>query len=220
MANSYLGNKWYNVVSGDSCSLVESTFGITHAQFIAWNPAVSEDCSTNFWIGDTYCVGVSTTGATSTTATATSSISASSAQTSPGSPTMSGIPCNCNLYYDVKSGDSCGTVESKFGITHSEFLLWNPAVSQDCATNFWVDESYCVGVGSGDLCVTTSLTSTTSSSTSKSSIPPNTEPYSIIGSEISAVQVARPTATSWPPAPTLAGTATNCELIHQVTDCG
>ncbi|KAK0630525.1 hypothetical protein B0T17DRAFT_636671 [Bombardia bombarda] len=202
-------NKWYSIVSGDSCGSVESAFGITHAQFITWNPSVSQDCSTNFWLGYTYCVGVTPP-----------------VQTSPNFPTMTGIPCNCNQYYDVKSGDSCGSVESKFGITHQQFIAWNPSVSQDCATNFWVDESYCVGVGSGSCSTTTTLGSTSTSSTTRASStttsgtstsrPPNTEPYSIIGNETSAIQVARPTASGWPPQPTLAGTAANCIRYHYV----
>jgi hypothetical protein len=33
--------------------------GITLDQFYSWNPAVSKDCVTNFWLGQAYCVGVS-----------------------------------------------------------------------------------------------------------------------------------------------------------------
>lgn len=40
-------------------------------------------------------------------------------------PTQSGIATNCNKFYDVVSGDNCGTVETAFGITHAQFLAWN-----------------------------------------------------------------------------------------------
>jgi hypothetical protein len=30
-------NKFYDVVSGDNCATVEAAFGITSAQFLAWN---------------------------------------------------------------------------------------------------------------------------------------------------------------------------------------
>ncbi|KAJ9209978.1 hypothetical protein DTO166G4_8450 [Paecilomyces variotii] len=53
---------------------------------------------------------------------------------------------NCNKYYVVQTGDTCPSVESKFGITSTEFFAWNPSVSTDCTTNFWVGEAYCVGI--------------------------------------------------------------------------
>jgi len=33
-------NKWYDVVSGDTCASVEVAFGITPAQFLAWNVCI------------------------------------------------------------------------------------------------------------------------------------------------------------------------------------
>ncbi|KAK0625192.1 hypothetical protein B0T17DRAFT_265090 [Bombardia bombarda] len=205
-------NKWYNIASGDSCASVETAFGITHAQFLLWNPAVSADCSQNFWLGYTYCVGVSSGSVSSTTTTSASS--ATGAQSTPGAPTMSGIPCNCNKYYIVVSGDSCPTVEAQFGITHAQFLAWNPTVSSDCATNFWTGEAYCVGVNTAvTACPTTTSTSsggsTGSSTTSSISRTSNTEPYSVITGDVSATVGPRPTASDWPPSPTGAGTITS-----------
>lgn len=46
-------------VAGDTCAVVESTYGITAAQFIAWNPAVSSDCTNGFWADEAYCVSIS-----------------------------------------------------------------------------------------------------------------------------------------------------------------
>lgn len=34
------------------------------------------------------------------------------------------------------------------GITLDQFYSWNPAVSRDCGTNFWLNQAYCVGVSS------------------------------------------------------------------------
>jgi len=33
-------NKWYDVVLGDTCASVEAAFGITSAQFLAWNVCI------------------------------------------------------------------------------------------------------------------------------------------------------------------------------------
>ncbi|KAK3933515.1 hypothetical protein QBC46DRAFT_326379 [Diplogelasinospora grovesii] len=131
--------------------------------------------------------------------------------TVPDKPTQTGTISTCNEWYDVVSGDTCSGVASSFGITLAQFLQWNPAVSSDCSVNFWVGDSYCVGVSSGTPSTSKTSSSSTQSgtsssstqgsttvssrSTSPSSIPPNASSYSIIGNETSAVQTDRPTAT-------------------------
>jgi LysM repeat protein len=42
---------WYVVVSGDTCSKIESSYGITSDEFAVWNPAVDADC-TNLQTGE------------------------------------------------------------------------------------------------------------------------------------------------------------------------
>jgi len=66
----------------------------------------------NFWVGDSYCVGV----ASSTSRTGLNS---------PDKPTQTGIIGTCNKYYDVVAGDTCSAIEQSFGITHGQFLIWN-----------------------------------------------------------------------------------------------
>lgn len=139
-------NKWSLVTEGLSCTDLASQAGISLAQFLAWNPAVSSDCSTNYWLGEAYCVGVAP--ATSTTAT-------------PPGPTMSGSPADCNKWSLVTSGLSCTDLASQAGISLAQFLAWNPAVSSDCSTNYWLGEAYCVGVAGGSAAPTTTTTSTT-----------------------------------------------------------
>lgn len=135
-------NKWHVVQSGDSCSTVSSKYDITLSQFYSWNPAVSTDCATNFWVGQAYCVGL----AGPSTTTSQQTITTTSSPHAPG-PTHTGQPANCNKWHLVQSGDSCGTVASKYGITTAQFYAWNPAVSKDCTANFWVGQAYCVGIG-------------------------------------------------------------------------
>ncbi|OIW22890.1 hypothetical protein CONLIGDRAFT_719454 [Coniochaeta ligniaria NRRL 30616] len=212
-------NKWYLVQSGDTCATVESKFGITLAQFLAWNPAVSSDCSTNFWAGDAYCVGVSGAPPVSSTKSSSSSTKSVPTVTSPPGPTMTGEPANCNNWYLVQSGDNCGTVETAYDITHAQFLAWNPAVSSDCATNFWVGEAYCVGVGAGVSSSTTSTStkgSTSSSSSTSSSINTSTTPYST-RLPVTNWTISSPTVgTQWPPTQTQAGQPSYCNYWHLV----
>ncbi|RFU27962.1 hypothetical protein B7463_g8377, partial [Scytalidium lignicola] len=50
--------KYYVTVSSDSCSAIDTKFGITFAQFYAWNPAIDSSC-TSLWVDEAYCVSVS-----------------------------------------------------------------------------------------------------------------------------------------------------------------
>ncbi|KAH9206729.1 hypothetical protein DL95DRAFT_347253 [Leptodontidium sp. 2 PMI_412] len=118
---------------GDTCASIESQFGITFAQFYAWNPAIGSNCGA-LWLGEAYCVAGPPV-ATSTTVTAPA-------------PTQSGITANCNAYTVTPSqGASCAAIESQYGITFAQFYAWNPAIGSGC-TNLWAGEAYCVGVSS------------------------------------------------------------------------
>jgi LysM repeat protein len=68
----------------------------------------------------------SPTSTSPTTATPTSIITTT---TSAPYPTQTGIVSDCNNYYLVSSGDTCESIESKFGIFPSEFEAWNPAIN-------------------------------------------------------------------------------------------
>ena len=41
---------------------------------------------------------------------------------------------NCTTYYQVQSGDNCPVIESKYSISQSDFLLWNPEIEGDCSS--------------------------------------------------------------------------------------
>lgn len=51
-------DQWYTVVSGDSCSAIESKFKITFDQLFQWNPAVGDDCH-YLDVGFAICIGIS-----------------------------------------------------------------------------------------------------------------------------------------------------------------
>ncbi|OBT87560.1 hypothetical protein VE02_03777 [Pseudogymnoascus sp. 03VT05] len=213
-------NKFYAVVTGDDCETVAAAFKITKQQFLAWNPAVSSDCTTNFWLGESYCVGTGKAGVSSTKSTKSTKSTNSDAphttvHTKPDKPTQTGTICNCNKWYDVVEGDDCGTIATVFGIKLADFLKMNPAVSSDCATNFWLGNSYCVGTSTG-ACTTSTSTKPHSTSTISSS-------YSIIPQPSSSyVQVTRSTATSWPPTQTQAGQVPYCnkwKLVYPGDTC-
>ncbi|KAF2719531.1 carbohydrate-binding module family 50 protein [Polychaeton citri CBS 116435] len=50
-------DKYYTVVSGDSCDKIETQYSITFQQLYAWNPAIGSNCQ-SLWVGYAVCVGV------------------------------------------------------------------------------------------------------------------------------------------------------------------
>ncbi|KAJ5263471.1 hypothetical protein N7478_011076 [Penicillium angulare] len=64
-------DKYYKVVSGESCYSIAQTYRITLDEFYTWNPDIGDDCS-GLWLGYGVCVGISST-TSSITASATSS---------------------------------------------------------------------------------------------------------------------------------------------------
>ncbi|KAL4904654.1 hypothetical protein BDW74DRAFT_185554 [Aspergillus multicolor] len=155
--------------AGDTCASIAADFDTTLAEFLAWNPAVSSDCTSGFWADEDYCVGVITnttsvklmvTPSSSSKSASSFSSSSSSSTVTPPVPTQSGIPANCDKYVVAKSaddililsfasiteGDTCATAEENYGITKAQFLAINPAVSSDCESGFWAKETYCVSL--------------------------------------------------------------------------
>lgn len=62
---------------------------------------------------------------------------------------MSGSPANYNKWSLVTAGLTYTALASQAGFTLNllkQFLAWNPAVSSDCVTNYWLGEAYCVAV--------------------------------------------------------------------------
>lgn len=127
-------DKFHLVASGDQCDTIEAKYGITHAQFKAWNPSVNSACS-NLWLDYYVCVHVPTTTTTSSPPDPTST----------PEPLMPGIVKNCKKFYKVKSGDSCYSIDTAAGITFAQFREWNTKVDAGC-TNLWVDYYVCIGV--------------------------------------------------------------------------
>jgi hypothetical protein len=81
-----------------------------------------------------------------TNGTATASAT-KTAGPSPAGPTATGQPANCDLWYTACETDTCSTLEKAQGISHADFLKWNPSVDANCSpATFKEDYAYCVGV--------------------------------------------------------------------------
>jgi LysM repeat protein len=153
-------NSFYLVKSGDQCGSIASSFGITLANFYAWNPAVGNTCA-GLIAADYVCVNIvgGTTLTSSTSSTPTNGI------TTP-TPIQTGVVSNCNTFYLVQPGDQCGTVVSSHGVTLANFYLWNPAVGSTC-NGLIAGDYVCVNIIGG----TTLTTITTNTPTNGITTP-------------------------------------------------
>ncbi|PIG88916.1 muramidase [Aspergillus arachidicola] len=153
----------------------------------------------------------------------------------PSHPTLPGTAPNCNKWYTAKKDDDCSTVQRDYGISADDFFRWNPSVSKDCKKNFWVDTSYCVGVGPAITTETPTPTvpTTDGSSTTTTSIQTTktTPIISTPGDNGTSTGKATytfnhptttwtppppPSETAWPPTKTQPGQPTSCTKWHEV----
>jgi LysM repeat protein len=140
-------NNYLMANPGGSCSAFATRAGISLANLYSWNPVLGANganCSTSFWGNEYYCVGISST------ASVAAPTSTKTTVTAPGA-TQSGIVANCNKYLMANAGGTCTAFASRAGITTAQLYSWNPVLGssgQNCASSFWGDEYYCVGVGS------------------------------------------------------------------------
>ncbi|KAG9963623.1 hypothetical protein KCU61_g3456, partial [Aureobasidium melanogenum] len=155
-------NAFTTAPANGTCYDFTLEYHITLEQFTTWNPVLGypdgHNCSTQFWTGYDYCVGI-VNGTSATTTSSTASISTTSqSTTSLPYPTQSGIVSNCNKFVEAVSGDYCSKFASDNGITTAQLYAWNPVLGstgQNCDTAFFAGYDYCVGI-SGPTTTTTS----------------------------------------------------------------
>ncbi|KAJ7627354.1 glycoside hydrolase superfamily [Roridomyces roridus] len=155
----------YTVVINDTCSAIESKTGISDATLRSLNPSINAGC-TNLAVGQFLCVEATTsTGTCTETYTVVSGDSCSSIESKEGvsdaqlhtlNPTINSACTNlsvgqtlclaqssCSQMYTVVSGDTCGAIESKFGISDATLRSLNPSINSGC-TNLSVGQQLCV----------------------------------------------------------------------------
>lgn len=142
--------KYEKANAGGSCPVFANRVGISTSQLYAWNTILGENgqnCASSFW-GDTfYCVGVSPNYV------APPKPSPTGAAPAPG-PTQSGIISTCNKYLMANAGGSCPVFANRAGISTAQLYAWNTVLGsngQNCASSFWGNTYYCVGVRSSKI---------------------------------------------------------------------
>ncbi|KAM0335264.1 hypothetical protein ACHAQA_000308 [Verticillium albo-atrum] len=127
-------NKFYKVVSGDSCASIAKKNGVSAAQFTQWN-SLNSGC-TNLW-GDVYaCVGI--VGSTPTPTSPSNGIQTPQ-------PTQGKLVANCKKFELVAEGDTCAAVAKRRGISIKQLTDWNPSIGSDCKS-LWAKAYACVGI--------------------------------------------------------------------------
>ncbi|KAL2145839.1 hypothetical protein VTI28DRAFT_6136 [Corynascus sepedonium] len=129
-------DEFYFVVAGDTCDNIVAKHGITLAQFLSWNPSVGSTCS-GLWASAYGCVSIVGHTPIKPTTTKDNGI----ATPTPIQPNMVN---NCDLFYKVKSGDTCATIAAS-GITVEQLTTWNPYVKSDCSL-LWLDYYICISI--------------------------------------------------------------------------
>ncbi|KAF3031360.1 hypothetical protein E8E11_000246 [Didymella keratinophila] len=133
--------------SSMTCAYIEDYWGISHEQFLDYNPTIKKDCS-GIKIGNAYCVEVNNglpRPITTTTATSTT-VRPSPTGIKKPSPTQSGLIDTCTDFYFAVDNDRCDLIVAKYGtFTYDDFVKWNPAVGSDCG-GIWTKTYYCVGI--------------------------------------------------------------------------
>ncbi|KAF2004067.1 carbohydrate-binding module family 50 protein [Amniculicola lignicola CBS 123094] len=133
---------FHKVISGDQCGLIATKYGISLSQFYAWNAAVGTTCAglqADTWV----CVSIIGVGPTPVTTLRTTTSSGNGVATP--TPIQSGMVTNCKTFKKVVSGDECGTIASKAGISLANFYKWNPGVGSSCGS-LWLDYYVCIAI--------------------------------------------------------------------------
>ena len=136
-------NAFYKLRVEDTCESVFDRFDVQPADFFTWNPEVAQNCTFNFYVGYSYCVGIGTgspcssdpysfTGTGTNTATDYSYVSDGTkavdnprptATGFPPEPLQAGTPENCQDYYQASDVDTCVSIVSRFRDRVDESLL-------------------------------------------------------------------------------------------------
>ena len=134
--------------ANSTCYDMSQSFHISLAQLTTWNPVLGypdgHNCTTQFWAGYDYCVGVQ---ATTTGPSSTSTPSSATTTSTLPYPTQSEITPACDKYSQAKSGDYCYLFAQNNNITTDELYSWNGILGPNganCSTEFQLGYGYCV----------------------------------------------------------------------------
>jgi LysM repeat protein len=196
--------KYYQVQPGDFCQVVAINQTIALPLFEAINPSIDLACD-NLTPGLWYCVSPLQYWDQTGTPTTPSEVAAPTT-------TPEGSTDVCYQWYVVQPNDFCALIESSFGITFTQFQIWNPDLQSNCS-NLLAGEAYCV-----DSPITTSLLPQSAAPTAAASSS-GSQPSTTAGSSTSSgTPSSSSSSATFVPAPTTtaAGTTSSCYMWYIV----
>lgn len=157
-------SKTYTVVSGDYCSKIWTSFGLSEAQFRALNPSLNADCDLD--IDQVLCVAGPGSGTTPTSSPL------------PSQPTTTSPPTTCGKTYTVVGGDYCYKIYDANGLTEEQFRALNPQLNENCDLD--VGQVVCVAPPGGGTPTTTARPTTTTTTPGGGSCK---KTYTVVGGD-------------------------------------
>ncbi|KAL1862577.1 hypothetical protein Daus18300_008537 [Diaporthe australafricana] len=127
-----------------NCELAAILYNVDFDSFAAWNSLNTNvtDSACVFEVSKRYCGSWALQPKpTGTEAPAPTATDGGDGKPQPPAATHSGQPADCDGWHVVSSIDSCQSVADNAGISLEDFYAWNPAVSKDCTTNFWLGQA-------------------------------------------------------------------------------
>ncbi|KAH7031561.1 uncharacterized protein B0I36DRAFT_363235 [Microdochium trichocladiopsis] len=130
-------------MAGDTCAALTSKYGISTAQFLAWNKGAGSSC--NIWLGYYVCVkAIGVTPSPTTTTSKMTTTTKGNGVTTP-TPVQAGMVGTCKTFHWVVNGDTCASIAKAANISVANFVKWNPAVGSDCKT-LWLETWACIAL--------------------------------------------------------------------------
>lgn len=141
----------YTVQQNDTCRSVaaKQPSYITTTQLQAWNPNLNRLC-TNMDQQVDMQICVSPPGDSQSAPTnAAPAHTAPTTSTSVPTSVANGTNSRCAKYYTVASGDTCGDITVRNGISLADLYFLNKGINDNC-TNLFAEDSYCI-LAVGDI---------------------------------------------------------------------
>jgi sarcosine oxidase delta subunit len=133
---------FHKVVKDEWCEQIAKDSGVSLSNFVAWNPAVGDDCK-GLKYGYYVCVGKDPAGATPTPSSQPSSTDNSGGVTP--TPVQAGMIKGCKTFHKVERDEYCYMIVDQYHISLPSFETWNPAIGSNCE-GLKYDYYVCVGV--------------------------------------------------------------------------
>lgn len=166
-------------------------------------------------VNGTSVANATCTAGAATTPTATSTSSPCTAYIAAPIQTMSGTTAHCCVWYTVESGDSCYTIDTKYGILLNQFRAWNPYINSACG-NLQAGYAHCV-FGSSDPVVGANISAASPPSSAQTIINyTTTSEASSIASRVSPKAMVTSCITD--ESRHIISTLQLCYLVHLASD--